>query len=142
MKIRPTALLLVLLTAATVVHSKECTQAEGIAAEEQTDYLDSWTKVYHAYVRYGHCDDGGVAEGYSDAVVKLLSRRWKRLGELASLIGRDSTFGKFVFRHIDETADTNDLVAIENLAKNKCPTDYGELCGRIAARIRRISNSA
>ena len=55
---------------------KACTLEESRKAESETDHLRDWTSVHRSYVRFSHCDDGSIAEGYSDAVGKLLADQW------------------------------------------------------------------
>ena len=47
---------------------------------------------------------------------------------------RDSSFRKFVLRHIDATEDTKDLDLIEKAANTKCPAGLNGLCGDISKR--------
>jgi hypothetical protein len=42
------------------------------------DALTSWDAVLNFYKKYFACDDGGIAEGVSDAVTKLLQNNWAR----------------------------------------------------------------
>jgi hypothetical protein len=47
-----------------------CTPAEAQAAQRRTQLpakAGSWANVYDSFKRFGHCDDGSIAEGYSDA---------------------------------------------------------------------------
>lgn len=46
-----------------------------------------------------------MAEGYTEAVVVLLAKRWSSVHELAAVAKRDPSFGKFVLRHINASAD-------------------------------------
>ena len=74
-------------------------------AERQTDALKSWNSVYRFYARFSQCDDGGIAEGTSDAVAKLLANHWDTVTELVKLISSHKGFENFVLRHVDETID-------------------------------------
>jgi hypothetical protein len=59
----------------TAAQQKPCSEQEAAQAEMETDALKSWDSVYTFYRKFSHCDDGAVAEGVSDAVVKLLAYR-------------------------------------------------------------------
>ncbi len=95
-------------------------------------------KILQAHFRmYGQCDDGPIAEGYSDDVVTLLAHDWKLFSELASLERGDPTFLQFVLTHIDATAATEDLQAVQRNALAACPAGNAALCRRIAAQATR-----
>jgi len=75
--------------------------------------------------------DGVYAEGYSDFVARSLAEHWDRLEELVKLTASDKAFGDFVLRHIDATADENDIHLLLSNAHHKCPASAGSLCSRI-----------
>ena len=62
---------LLILALVQVANAKECTQMEAYAAESVTDYLDSWQNVNRAFRDFGHCDDGGISEGFDEAISLL-----------------------------------------------------------------------
>jgi hypothetical protein len=62
--------------------SVACTEQKAIRAEEEASVLHTWTEVYKSYQNYGECDDGAIAEGYSDSIAHLLSDNWNRISEL------------------------------------------------------------
>ncbi len=66
-----------LLVGASNAHSEECDERDGYTAETLTDYLDSWKNVARFYKDFKKCDNGGVAEGVSDAVARLLAQSWR-----------------------------------------------------------------
>jgi len=121
---------------ATPAQQKECTDAEAKSAIDQSDQLKDWKSAYEFFKHFGHCDDGAIAEGYSDSVAKLLAKDWKHLGVLDGLISNDKDFKNFVFRHIDETADTDDLKAIVKNAKLRCPSGKDALCKSLERKAR------
>lgn len=53
--------------------------ATHMPPEAVTDYLDSWQNIAQCFRQFRACDDGGIAEGISDAVARLLANRWDRL---------------------------------------------------------------
>ena len=114
--------------AIATVQAKPCTQKDAQAADEMVDHLDSWEKVDSARKQFGHCDDGSIAEGNSEAVARLLVDRWDMLPALTELIKRDPALKRFVLRHIDTTLNTDDLDKIKSLAASKCPADSATLC--------------
>ena len=120
----------VLLGLATpgAAHARKCPANEASLAEVEVDHLDSWTKLQSAFKTHGHCDDGSIAEGYSEAVARLLVDQWDTLPELARLAQRDSRFRRFVLRHIDSTLNTSDLEKIGQLSSSACPHGNVKLC--------------
>lgn len=135
-----TAALIVLLSGGALAQNYEtppwvsasrCSDRDAMEAEEGAGSLKDWRAVYRAFKRYGKCDDGGIAEGYSDAVVQLLAFHWSSIGELSRLEQKDPIFGRFVISHIDETADGDQEKAIEAFARGHCPAGLEKLCKRI-----------
>ena len=113
----------------------ECTLEKGVKAERQTDYLKSWTAVYDFFKEYAECDDGGIAEGVSDAVVKLFIKDWPNIASLQKMTDTDQDFKNFVFRHIDQTADFREVKQIGNLAHQECPQNAQRICKDLQMQI-------
>ena len=65
--------------------AERCSQADAIAADKDLDRLKSWAAVYRTFGLYRQCDDGSIAEGYSDAVAILLTEHWPEVTALARL---------------------------------------------------------
>ncbi|HZX27697.1 MAG TPA: hypothetical protein VFF16_11535, partial [Telluria sp.] len=65
------------------------------------DRLESWAALDQARRRFSHCDDGSIAEGFSEAVARLLVDRWKTLRMLTLLARQDARLTSFVLKHID-----------------------------------------
>jgi len=101
--------------------------AEAIAAR-----LTDWKRVFGAFERFSHCDDGAIAEGFTDSVVRLLATQWPTLPQVAALENQNPSFRAFVLRHIDASADSADLEKVAGLARSQCPSGHGALCSAIA----------
>jgi len=99
---------------------------------KQLSTMKEWTTIYSVFKRNlpGCPDDGFYAEGYTEAVVVALVKRWDQL------VPQDVKFRRFVYRHIDASADENDLRRVLRNTRTKCPTESARLCGQIAARAR------
>ena len=108
-----------------------CDETMGERAEDEVDYLKTWEQIYDSFKRYSACDDGAIAEGYSESVVKMLSDRWEQLPTLQAFVARDERFGEFVFKHIDATTDDQDLDRVVANASRHCPQRDGQLCSTI-----------
>lgn len=111
---------------------KPCTRQEAIRAADDTDHLDNWNAVYQSFKRFSQCDDGGIAEGYSDDVGKLLADQWDQFPTLVKLATNDRAFQTFVVRHIDETIPADTLKNVLKNAKTRCPANATGFCKLIA----------
>jgi hypothetical protein len=111
-----------------------CSRADAEQAETAVDTLKSWDALYKSYGRYRDCDDGAIAEGYSDSVAKILAKHWSTLPRLSALSRGDAGFRKFVLGHIDASADEGDLERAAVNARKKCPAALGWLCSEVAKR--------
>lgn len=106
--------------------SDPCQEAERIL------FSAARWKDYHEYFRrFPQCDDGYLAEGASDEVVRMLAFEWRKLEDLRRIIKRDPAFQDFVLRHIDETCDRDDLNRLLRNAKEDCPRRSRRLCERM-----------
>ncbi len=97
---------------------------------------ESWQALHEHYERYRSCDDGAIAEGYSDAVVRLLANQWERLGDLEKLAQQDPEFERWVLRHIDATTSTEALERAWRNAHDACPRSRRDACFPMVAAIR------
>lgn len=116
---------------------KTCSRDEERQALDEYEKLKTWADIFRSFKRYGHCDDGAIAEGYSDKVVHLLATNWKTFSALDGLAKKDSAFRKFIIRHIDTTADTQELRSAQQNAHRRCPVAGKELCRVIERQISR-----
>jgi hypothetical protein len=48
--------------------NRPCTRADAQKAEAEAERLETRSAVYLSFTRYAGCDDGAIAEGYSDLV--------------------------------------------------------------------------
>lgn len=124
------------LAATFEVDAANCSKAMAIAAETKAGELKSWSEVYVWFKRYRNCDDGAIAEGFTESITILLARQWSVLPQLAARADKDTQFRAFVLKHIDESADADNLRLIEENAKRKCPPKYTRLCGAFIKRLR------
>jgi hypothetical protein len=69
----------------------------------------SWGSLLQHQKAFASCDDGALAEGYSDAVASLLARRWDKFDLFLVLSKRNPAFRRWAVRHIDATASDDDL---------------------------------
>jgi len=127
------AVTVVLLLAAAPTWARGCAAARTDAAAAAADHLRSWPEVFSFYRDYRDCDDGGVADAVTDAVVRLLPGHWGDLATLARIVRDNPNFKSIVLSHVDSTADTKDLERARNQSLQRCPPDLHPLCKDVAA---------
>lgn len=83
-------------------------QAEVLLPAASLDWssLHSHQKTFHS------CDDGVLAEGYSEAVTHLFAKKWNQLSKFSTLAKKNANFKRWAFRHIDASASSIDLAEI------------------------------
>ena len=113
-----------------------CSVALYMQAEETLISAGArWDSLYRHQQVFGACDDGGLAEGYSDAVVRLLAWRWGQIKNLAAISNSDPGFRRWVIKHIDATASAQDLQKIMRNS-DKCIGDRDDsLCRLIRTAV-------
>jgi len=109
-----------------------CTDAEVQRALDTVDGLHTWDALYKSYRSYRQCDDGAIAEGYSESVAHILASRWDTLPRRADLTSKDAEFRRFVLRHVDATDNPGDLEKIRTKAKTACPSRLRKLCDELS----------
>lgn len=62
-----------------------CSRDEAIEVEESASTLKSWPEVVASFQRFRHCDDGSIAEEYSESITKTLDTHWSTVGSLHEL---------------------------------------------------------
>src|SRR5579862_9488583 len=72
-----------------------CTDSDSKRAESEAETLRSWDSVYKSYSLYRNCDDGAIAEGYSESVARILVDHWSTLDQLTVLTKKNPGFFRF-----------------------------------------------
>lgn len=130
---------MLLLTLSAPIEARICTPKEAEAAEAVAATAKSWRQLHQFYKRYSHCDDGAIAEGFSDSVTSLLADHWQEINQLEVVLRGDSSFRKFVLQHIDQTVPLDRLYRIAENAHKRCNQAHKILCRDIeAAAIKSI----
>lgn len=111
-----------------------CTTAEGRRVMDEADRVRTWNALYKSYRLYRQCDDGAIAEGYSESVARILVDHWKSLHELDFLTKKDAGFRHFVLRHVDATLNTDDVAIVRRRARSQCPSGLDRLCKDLAKK--------
>ena len=130
--ILPLAFLLPFAASPALAQRPECPSDRVAPAIAEVQGALDWAALYGMFRRYAGCDDGAIAEGYTDRVMDLLARGWERLPDLAPLVARDPAFAAFVLDHIDATADPADLRRVVSFVEGRgCPDIASDLCDAI-----------
>lgn len=121
-----------LLAADQIPHAstenRPCTNQDSRAAEAIAATASTWEQLYWQFARYRHCDDGAVAEGFSEAVSLLLSERWGDVTGLDAMSAIDPDFRNFVIHHVDGTVPSERLDRIRKNSKTQCQDRLKTLC--------------
>ena len=100
-----------------------------------------WRSLLGHWKTFASCDDGALAEGYSDAVVTLLANRWDQFDVFVALSERNPAFRRWAIRHIDATASSDDLEKIvRNAARCAGRAKTKSLCGEVGSAARDALN--
>ena len=134
----------------TIAFAGFLTAPPGVSAqdhcdEKQASFLHqadpkTWDSLYRLFKQFGQCDDGGIAEGFSEDVAQLFLKHWVHLDALSRIVASDRSFEKFVLGHIDATLSEDELKAIEQNSKTLCPARQARLCESINAAADRGLN--
>ncbi|GFO67192.1 hypothetical protein GMLC_07710 [Geomonas limicola] len=116
----------------SVALAKECTKFEAYAADSVTAYLDSWKNVHRAFTEFGHCDDGGIAEGFDEAISILWAEQWPKLPQMLKYSEKSKDFRAFVYKRIwSETVPEERWRKILKKAQKDCPNGGEGFCREI-----------
>src|SRR5271167_4508688 len=93
--------LLFLCLSASAANAKRaaCNNVLSRQADSEVGHLKTWRQIYRSFRLYSACDEGSIAEGYSEAVVRLLAAHWIQFSQLQNFAARDDAFRGFVLRH-------------------------------------------
>jgi hypothetical protein len=138
MKILILILSIIMLSFNVFANGFLCTKAQEIEADRSISKAHRWEDIYDSFRKFQHCDDGYIAEGYSNLIVKTLSHRWEQINVLVKIVSKDKDFYDFVIRHIDATTDKTELEMIISNS-NKCSS---KITVAICAEIKNAANKA
>lgn len=108
-----------------------CTALQAKEAESSVSMLNNWQDIYKSFKRFRQCDDGAIAEGYAESIVRMLAHKWNQLNILIKLASEDKDFYAFVIRHINATADKAEIEMIICNSSNRCPKSAAKICSEI-----------
>ena len=120
--------------------SMSCSTEQAMVAEEEparltialSKYKQSWLQdLEKSYVKFGHCDDGAIAEGYSVYITKAVAQSGSGLNKMAAYLSSRASFRKFIFKHIVATADVEDLHKISQFRESSCTKKNKGFCSEL-----------
>jgi hypothetical protein len=133
--IRPNCCFVLLLLLGVSAWAGECTRQNVDGADAALEHMDSWQSIASVFKHFSKCDDGHVAEEFSDRVSRFLADHWEHVPDLVALSRTTPGLESFVVKHLDETINLSDARKIEYLAWNSCPQDAEALCRRIKKKL-------
>jgi hypothetical protein len=107
-----------------------CPEQTAMQAEKAVAAARDWKSLHGVYRRYRQCDDGSIAEGFTESVMRVLVDKWSTLNDFSMLAKKDKVFADFVYRHIDESAGKADLLKVLENVKTNCGVGK-DVCNRI-----------
>jgi hypothetical protein len=119
---------------ASAAEGLRCTAHDSTRAEQSIDSLTSWRRVFRAYRDFHRCDDGAVAEGFSDRIALLLVDHWNSIDDLAALTRKAPDFERFVLKHVDTLMSPDQSRTLVEHARRQCPSRAKQLCQRLTTK--------
>ena len=96
---------------------------------------ETWADLYRSFKRYAQCDDGAVAEAWSDFVATLLAEHWGAIRDLNALAKAHPIRKIRLTPHRRDDESRSVKWTIKRSAKDNCPVDARGLCERILRRV-------
>lgn len=121
--------------------TRVCSKEDALAAETLAATAQSWQQLHQQFDRFSHCDDGAIAEGFSESATVLLSEHWRDVRQLEAILRSDPPFREFVIRHIDETVPVKRLNQIARNARKLCPRSLKGFCRDVEAAARKSAQA-
>ena len=127
------SLLIAPIDMARAADATACTQAMAMISDQAltTAVSSHWSDFYNVYKKWAVCDDGAIAESFSDSAAQLFAKHWGGIGQFFAFAAKDDDFEDFALRHIDETDDADDLDRIATNAEKSCPQGKDRFCNAI-----------
>jgi hypothetical protein len=115
--------------------SSSCSSQKGETAERSIADIKTWEQLHASFSLYAPCDDGAIAEGYSDKIANLLVDQWGSINDLSGLSDKDPGFRQFVLNHVNELMTPDQAKSISRLATDSCPIKSKPLCAKLIKKV-------
>jgi hypothetical protein len=127
--------------AAVHAADKPCSPADAAVAEKAIDRVVTWGNLHKAYQDYKHCDKGAVAEGYTEALLRL-TVEWKNVNAFADAVNKDAGFKDFVRTHLQSPAAKDDADSVYSRTRNQCPKGLDGFCTELGGMVKAAAPAA
>ncbi|MGZ5041633.1 MAG: hypothetical protein ACXWG1_01610 [Usitatibacter sp.] len=127
--------LLLAFAAASSAADKACTKADAAAGAKAVERVNNWAQLYKSWQDYRHCDTGAVAEGYTDALLRLFVE-WKDVGTLAESMKKDAEYAQWVHARLKSPEAKDDAATVFSRVKASCPSGMDAFCTEIADSVK------
>jgi hypothetical protein len=114
---------------------KPCTKADAANAEKAIERVLNWPQLHKAWQDFRHCDTGPVADGYTDALMRMMVD-WKGVDQVASAMQKDPQYKEFIYSHVKSPAARDDHTMVYSRARTGCPKGLDEFCAELADSVK------
>jgi hypothetical protein len=106
------------------------------AADKAIDGVTSWGALQKAVQDYGHCDKGPTAEGFTEAILRVIISGWPKVGDAGPILAKDAAFRDWLMKRLASPAlSTQDTAEIRDLAKRSCPKGHEKVCADLHSAV-------
>jgi hypothetical protein len=95
------------------------------------------TRTFQGQLYPIDCDDGSLAEGWSDLIEKLFVAHPSLLPPIYQFMKRDKQFRLFILRHIDGLWNANTIITAIEHVNQSCSADSRVVCDEIIAKMKK-----
>lgn len=124
-------------SSSALADTRVCTADEAYKAEAISDVATSWSQLHRQFRQFAHCDDGAIAEGFSESTTLLLANHWGTTRQMEPMIASDPAFRRFIVRHVNDTVPAERLRRIARNAGKQCPRHLKSFCEDIQAAAKK-----
>lgn len=96
--------------------------------------------AFTAHLKNTPCDDGAIAEDYSELIVKALSTRPQATAGLLDEMAKDNDFSIFVVRHTHDDMTSQQVTQALKNVKAHCKNNRTGACGTLMRRLNRLEH--
>ena len=114
---------------------KTCTKGDSANAEKAIERVLNWPQLQKAWQDYRHCDTGAVADGYTDALMRMMVD-WKGMESLGAAMQKDAQYKEFIYAHIKSPTAKDDHAMVYSRARASCPKGLDEFCTELAETVK------
>lgn len=114
---------------------KPCSKADAANAQKAIDSVVTWPQLHKAWADYRQCDQGEIADLYTDALLRL-TVSWKNVDAFSTAVQKDPQYKAFVYQHLNSPAAKDDVASINSRARASCPAGHDAFCAELADALK------